>query len=100
MSKEKKLSKNELDKWLITAMSHMKTMYEDNGIPWSDEHEATFQQVRCQCLESSAQEPPATDWLCECGKRPGDDVHTKWRWDALVPWDHNSIIDGNGLWCT
>lgn len=31
--------------------------------------------------------PPATDWLCECGKRPGNDVHTKWRWDG-ENWQH------------
>ena len=38
--------KNKMDKWLITAMSHMKTMHEDNGIPWSEEDEGAFQEIR------------------------------------------------------
>lgn len=58
-----KLNKDKLDKWLITAMSHMKTMYEDNDITWSDEDEATFQQVRYQCLESQAE--PSEEWIDE-----------------------------------
>ncbi|MCK4819775.1 hypothetical protein KA005_28670 [bacterium] len=62
-----KLSKNDLDKWLITAMSHMKTMYEDNDIPWSDEEEATFQQVRHQCLEAQAE--PSEEWIEEKAER-------------------------------
>lgn len=37
--------KEELLKWLITAMSHMKTIYEDNDIPWSAEDEAKFQAI-------------------------------------------------------
>lgn len=45
MSKDE-LGREELDKWLITAMSYMKTIYEDNGIPWSIKDEAIFQQIR------------------------------------------------------
>lgn len=67
-----KLSKNDLDKWLITAMSHMKTMYEDNGIPWSEESEATFQQVRHQCLEAQAE--PSEEWIEEKAKKMGEIV--------------------------
>ena len=41
-----KPTKEKMDKWLITAMSHMKTIYEENGIPWSEEDEEMFQAIR------------------------------------------------------
>jgi len=58
MSEENKLSKDSLDRWLITAMSHMKTMYEDEGIPWDEENEAHFQAIR-GCIESSEPKEPS-----------------------------------------
>jgi len=39
------VTKEKMEKWLITAMSHMKTIYEDNGIPWSLEDEVMFQAI-------------------------------------------------------
>ena len=43
---EKEITAEAMDRWLITAMCHMKTIYEDNGIPWSEEDEAMFQAIR------------------------------------------------------
>lgn len=50
------LSRDGLDKWLITAMSHMRTLYEDNDIPWSEENEESFQAIRNLILRRVTQE--------------------------------------------